>query len=156
MERHARERRVVLKRLAAGAGAVLSGAAAAGCTPPGADDGDGENKAPTGPPSPPIARPIAEFPPGSHVTVMVGDHPVEVVRTERDIAGRSLLCTHWGCLVRWVAADQRYACACHKGLFDADGNVIAGPATKPMLVVPVRVEGEQVIIGAPAAGASPR
>ena len=111
----------------------------------------GENKAPAGPPSPPVTRPLADFAIGQHVTVMVGDHPVEVIRTDEGVTAFSLLCTHWGCVVAWVPADRRYACFCHKGLFDADGRVIGGAATKPMMVVPVRIEGETVVVGADAA-----
>ncbi len=48
----------------------------------------------------------------------------------------------------WVPADNRYACACHKGLFDAQGEVIAGPTMKPMLAVPARLEGDTVVVGA--------
>lgn len=142
-------RRRVIKALAASAGLALAATTASGCTPPGVDEGEGENKAPTGPPGRPVSRPLAEFPAGVHITVMFGDHPVEVVRTTDGVVARSLLCTHWGCLVAWVPADERYACACHKGLFDAHGNVIAGPAIKPMLEVPARIEGDLVVVGAP-------
>ena len=146
-------RRTLLKTLAAGAGALLVGTAGSGCTPPvDPDDPEyGENKAPSGPPSPPVALPLAHFTPGQHVTVMVGDHPVEVIRTAEGVTARSLLCTHWGCVVTWVPADRRYACFCHKGLFDADGRVIGGAATKPMLIVPARIEGDTVIVGAEVA-----
>ncbi len=139
----------MLKTLAAGAGALLVATAGAGCTPPmDPDDPDyGENKAPTGPPGPPVTRPLADFAIDQHVTIMVGDHPVEVVRTAEGVTARSLLCTHWGCVVSWVPADRRYACFCHKGLFDAEGRVIGGAATKPMMVVPARIDGDRVVVG---------
>ena len=36
-------------------------------------------------------------------------------------------CPHLGCQVHWDAADRRFVCPCHQGVFDANGVAIAGP-----------------------------
>jgi Rieske Fe-S protein len=73
--------------------------------------------------------------------------PVEVVRTETRVTARILVCTHWGCTVRWVPEHGWYQCPCHDGKFDEDGEVKVGPPQKALLRVPARVAGETLILG---------
>jgi thiosulfate dehydrogenase [quinone] large subunit len=51
-------------------------------------------------------------------------------------------CTHQGCPV--TPADSGFRCPCHGSAFDGDGQVTAGPATKPLIKVPVHVVDGQV------------
>lgn len=73
--------------------------------------------------------------------------PVEVRFTGDGFEARSLACTHLGCTVRWEPEENRYACPCHAGFYDAQGNPTAGPPPKPLQVVPVRVVGDLLIVG---------
>ena len=54
----------------------------------------------------------------------------------RDDAGNlhavSLRCTHLGCLLRFNQAEVSWDCPCHGSRFDVDGNVLEGPATRPL------------------------
>lgn len=66
--------------------------------------------------------------------------PVEVSRQpDGSVVARSLLCSHEGCEVDWRAADSRYACRCHGGVFDADGQPHAGPVRQPLKTFPVEI-----------------
>lgn len=81
---------------------------------------------------------------GDHLTTP-GELPADV-RVERDGLGKkgiyrdrdgkqhavSLRCTHLGCLLRFNAAETSWDCPCHGSRFDVDGNVLEGPATKPL------------------------
>jgi glycine/D-amino acid oxidase-like deaminating enzyme/nitrite reductase/ring-hydroxylating ferredoxin subunit len=48
----------------------------------------------------------------------------------------SLRCTHLGCLLRFNSAERSWDCPCHGSRFDIDGNVLEGPATRPLAKSP--------------------
>ena len=48
---------------------------------------------------------------------------------------RSAVCTHTGCIVHWNGLEQCWDCPCHGSQFQPDGQVINGPAVKPLAEV---------------------
>jgi Rieske Fe-S protein len=51
-------------------------------------------------------------------------------------------CTHLGCPQKWNADGKAFECPCHGSVFDMEGNVTRGPATRPLLRLHVRLESD--------------
>jgi len=104
---------------------------------------------------------LAQMKPGEVTEIKPGGgHPDLLLRAPTaggDWQAITAHCTHRGCVVDWNAAAVEWQCPCHGSRFGADGNVVHGPAEKPLIVPPTRVEGETLIIDLStlmAAGAS--
>ncbi|CAM4179026.1 FAD-dependent oxidoreductase [Kibdelosporangium persicum] len=83
--------------------------------------------------TPADANDVAEIPEGQARVVRDGLGKKGVYRDpDGHLHGVSLRCTHLGCLVRFNAAEISWDCPCHGSRFDVDGNVLEGPATKPL------------------------
>lgn len=61
----------------------------------------------------------------------------------------SAVCTHTGCTVEgWDAATQQLICPCHGSQYAAANaaRVLAGPAPKPLAMLPLKIDGDQLIV----------
>ncbi len=96
--------------------------------------------------------PLAQVPPGQRVRITHLGQPVELLRTQESVTARSLVCTHFGCIVRWQEREGIYHCPCHEGRYDGSGKVLGGPPTKPLAQFKVVVSGETLIVGEPLPG----
>ncbi len=52
----------------------------------------------------------------------------------------SSTCTHLACNVIWQEKEGVFQCPCHSGRFDADGQPIAGPPTRPLRNLQQKIE----------------
>ncbi len=55
-------------------------------------------------------------------------------------------CTHLGCTVPWREDEHQFHCPCHSSLFNPKGEVIGGPAPRPLDIFPIEVVDSQVIV----------
>jgi Rieske Fe-S protein len=75
----------------------------------------------------------AELAPGSAGVVRSGADRTGVYRDpDGGLHAVSMRCTHLGCLVRFNAAEISWDCPCHGSRFDVDGEVLEGPAVRPL------------------------
>lgn len=64
---------------------------------------------------------------------------VIVCRDARGVRAFAARCTHLGCRITRTA-DGLIVCPCHGSKFRMDGSVAAGPATRPLELLPCRVD----------------
>ena len=73
----------------------------------------------------------ADFPYGP--PTFMADEKIFVFRDrEKGFAVASAVCTHLGCTVAHFSSDQKFHCPCHGSVFGASGEVLHGPAPKPL------------------------
>ena len=62
-----------------------------------------------------------------------GDTRIFVVRgQDGQLTALSMICTHWGSDVNYVADKNHLVCPSHGSLFGLDGSVLEGPAGDPL------------------------
>ena len=76
---------------------------------------------------------VRSLKPGEGAVIRDGLAKLAVCRTEDGtIIRRSAKCTHMGCIVHWNSFEQCWDCPCHGSQFAPDGQVLNGPAVKPL------------------------
>jgi cytochrome b6-f complex iron-sulfur subunit len=72
-----------------------------------------------------------------------GDYPEGTIRFNKEkkayvvgsaggVYALSAVCTHLGCITRFLSDQNIIACPCHGSRFDLEGNVVEGPAPRPL------------------------
>lgn len=125
----------------AGVGTIGAVAAACGSDPGSSTAGGDQSKDASGV----VLAALSDIPVGQAVRGQDGDTAVLVAQPE---PGSALCfnakCTHKGCPVQ--PAGKELHCPCHGSVYDArTGNVIHGPAPKPLARIPVKVENGKVV-----------
>ena len=89
-----------------------------------------------------------DIPPGTAKEITYNETPVIIInRMGSGFIALSRICTHLGCLVGYDKFNSKLVCPCHAGEFDLEGNVLSGPATKPLLRFPLKITSDHVTIG---------
>jgi glycine/D-amino acid oxidase-like deaminating enzyme/nitrite reductase/ring-hydroxylating ferredoxin subunit len=79
------------------------------------------------------AKSYDELKPGEAAILKVDGHNVAAYRDEAGgLHAVSAVCSHMGCLVGWNQTDKTWDCPCHGSRFELSGEVIHGPATRPL------------------------
>ncbi|OJV24947.1 MAG: hypothetical protein BGO26_17865 [Actinobacteria bacterium 69-20] len=121
--------------------AIGAAAALAACANSGSDDRSTSGA--TGSGTALIA--LDKVPVGGVVAVTIDRHPAFVARSDdTTVRAFSAICPHRGCTV--VSAGDGLLCPCHGSRFELlTGQVLRGPATKPLPPIDVRIDGDNVI-----------
>lgn len=76
---------------------------------------------------------LDSLPVGGARLVRHGREPLFVVRKDdTTLLGLAGVCTHLHCILEWNDAQRLLDCPCHKAAFDLNGNVLTGPAPRPL------------------------
>jgi cytochrome b6-f complex iron-sulfur subunit len=89
-----------------------------------------------------------DVPAGEAKNIIFQSMPAVIVnRPDKGFIAFSRVCTHLGCLVEYHRGLRRFICPCHAANFDLEGSVISGPPPKPLAIIPLRIDGENIVIG---------
>jgi cytochrome b6-f complex iron-sulfur subunit len=86
------------------------------------------------------------YQPGS--VTFIKEQKVYIVRAKEGyFYAESAVCTHLGCITRWRPERGIIACPCHGSKFTLKGNVIAGPAPRPLprFLISMNDQGQLVV-----------
>lgn len=88
----------------------------------------------------------SEYPLGVS-TKFLNEQRIWIIRSEKGFYTLWARCTHLGCTPNWFGDQNRFRCPCHGSNFTSDGDVIAGPAPKPLwrTAIEVASNGDLII-----------
>jgi menaquinol-cytochrome c reductase iron-sulfur subunit len=70
-----------------------------------------------------------------------------IVDHQQRVTAFTPLCTHLGCAYHWEAKSKLFSCPCHGSKFNERGEVISGPANRPLDKYLVKLEGNRLWLG---------
>jgi Rieske Fe-S protein len=82
---------------------------------------------------------------GESIGVVVGGASLLIAQpTAGDVVAFSAICSHQQCIV--APAQTEFHCPCHGSRYDAaTGDVLEGPALKPLTPIAVSVDGDSIV-----------
>jgi len=89
-----------------------------------------------------LTVPADEVPPEG--ALVYREARVAVIRDGGELYALNLVCTHLGCAVTVTATDL--VCPCHGSVYDRQGKVLKGPATRPLPRYRMERRGENLVI----------
>lgn len=87
---------------------------------------------------------VEDFPRGSVTKVSEGK--LYISHVPEGLLALYWVCPHLGCTVPWREESRLFICPCHASTYEPNGQLIAGPAPRPMDIMPIRIEGGRVIV----------
>lgn len=92
-----------------------------------------------------IAGQVEEFEPGTVSHIQEGRFYISRL-PDGSLLALWHRCTHLGCTVPWKDEEGRFNCPCHSSIFNPQGEVVSGPAPRPLDLFPLEiVEGKVVV-----------
>lgn len=92
-----------------------------------------------------VAGQVDEFQPGTVSHVQAGRFYISRLE-DGGILALWHRCTHLGCTVPWRDDEGQFHCPCHSSIFSTVGEVISGPAPRPLDIFPVEIQDGQVVV----------
>ena len=75
---------------------------------------------------------------------------VWVVKQAGQLTAFSSRCTHLGCAYHWDQSKDMFVCPCHGSSFSKNGQVLGGPAPRPLDRLVTKIEGDRLWLADPA------
>ena len=75
---------------------------------------------------------VSNAPPAGAPPVDFAEGKFWLTSTEEGVSALYKVCTHLGCLYKWVEINDRFECPCHGSKFQSDGAYVEGPAPRSL------------------------
>lgn len=69
---------------------------------------------------------------------------VWVVKQNAELTAFSSRCTHLGCAYHWDPGEDVFVCPCHGSTFSKTGQVLSGPAPRPLDRLITKIDGKRL------------
>ncbi len=92
-----------------------------------------------------VAGQVAEFPPNTVSHIQKGRFYISTLE-DGGMLALWHRCTHLGCTVPWRDDEGLFNCPCHSSIFNTEGEVLSGPAPRPLDLFPIEIVGNQVVV----------
>ena len=66
--------------------------------------------------------------------------------SDSEVTVYSPICPHLGCHFDWNPSAKRFECPCHGSVYSIDGQVLGGPAPRPLDTLPTRIENGKLYV----------
>jgi Rieske Fe-S protein len=84
---------------------------------------------------------------GGAMLIDTANDTIMVIRiSDSQVIALSAICTHAGCSMDYDASQQQLDCGCHGSRFSTTGNVLRGPATRPVRVYTATLAGSTITV----------
>jgi menaquinol-cytochrome c reductase iron-sulfur subunit len=70
-----------------------------------------------------------------------------VIDDHMHVTAFSPRCTHLGCAYHWQANRKEFVCPCHGSVFSKNGDMVSGPANRPLDRYAVKVDAGRLWLG---------
>lgn len=88
---------------------------------------------------------VAEFAPGTVNHVQKGRFYISRLE-DGSMLALWHQCTHLGCTVPWREDEGQFHCPCHSSIFTTHGEVVSGPAPRPLDLFPIEIVDDEIIV----------
>ncbi len=78
-----------------------------------------------------------DIPPGEAKVISGEGTKIGAYRDDKgELHAVDITCTHFGCELKWNSAEKTWDCPCHGSRFSIEGDIVDGPALKPLRSFP--------------------
>lgn len=89
---------------------------------------------------------VSDIPKGQGWTGQMNGQNVAIFNKGSDLVVLENVCTHLRCQTNWNSEEQTWDCPCHGSKFKAEGDVLRGPARRPLSRLTYKIQNDEITL----------